>query len=191
MKKIGLTGGIGVGKTYVAEVFEELGFPVFNADDKAKECLVKNQELINLVKKNFGDKIYKDDVLQKESLATLVFNDSVALSKLNSLVHPVVKKEFFYWCKKQEAKFIIKEAAILFESKSNVDLDSIICVSAPEEVRIKRILKRDSTTLNEIKKRMSFQISQKEKEDLSDYIIYNDEQQLILPQILQFIKQME
>mgnify|MGYP001462011141 FL=1 len=191
MKKIGLTGGIGVGKTFVAEVFQKLNIPVFNADIEAKLCLVNNFDLINSVKNEFGEKIYLHGIFQKEVLADIVFNNTDALKKLNSLVHPFVRESFTLWCKEQENKILIKEAAILFESKSNLDLDSIICVSAPYNLRIKRLQKRDGASLEDIKKRIANQMSQEKKERLSDYIIYNDEKQLILPQILNIIKEME
>jgi len=191
MKKIGLTGGIGVGKTFVAEVFQKLNIPVFNADIEAKLCLVNNFDLINSIKNEFGENIYLHGVFQKEVLADIVFNNTDALKKLNSLVHPFVRESFTLWSKEQENKILIKEAAILFESKSNLDLDSIICVSAPYNLRIKRLLKRDGASLEDIKKRIANQMSQEKKERLSDYIIYNDEKQLILPQILNIIKEME
>ncbi len=191
MKKIGLTGGIGVGKTFVAEVFQKLNIPVFNADIEAKLCLVNNFDLINSVKNEFGEKIYLHGIFQKEVLADIVFNNTDALKKLNSLVHPFVRESFNLWCKEQENKILIKEAAILFESKSNLELDSIICVSAPYNLRIKRLQKRDGASLEDIKKRIANQMSQEKKERLSDYIIYNDEKQLILPQILNIIKEME
>ena len=191
MKKIGLTGGIGVGKTFVAEVFQKLNIPVFNADIEAKLCLVNNFDLINSVKNEFGEKIYLHGIFRKEALADIVFNNTDALKKLNSLVHPFVRESFTLWCKEQENKILIKEAAILFESKSNLELDSIICVSAPYNLRIKRLQKRDGASLEDIKKRIANQMSQEKKENLSDYIIYNDEKQLILPQILNIIKEME
>ena len=191
MKKIGLTGGIGVGKTFVAEVFRKLNIPVFNADIEARSCLISNYDLINSVKKEFGENIYAQGVFQKEVLADIVFSDPDALYKLNSLVHPIVRDAFVLWCKDQNTKFIIKEAAILFESKSYLDLDTIICVSAPYDLRIKRLKRRVGLSLEDIRKRISHQMSQERKEELSDYIVYNDEKQLILPQIIGIIKEME
>ena len=188
MKKIGLTGGIGVGKTYVSEVFNKLEFPVFNADVKAKECLNNDKNLIIAVKQYFGEKIYNRDGLRRDILSDIVFNDLQALKKLNSMVHPFVSEEFISWCANQNSNIIIKEAAILFESKSHLELDAIICVSADKKSRITRIQERDGLILEDIEKRMNHQMSQKKKEKLSDYIIYNNGKELILPQVLSILR---
>ena len=184
MKKIGITGGIGSGKTYVASVFQSLGIPIFNADIQAKKIMTSSGKLIKLVKEEFGNDIYKDSDLNKEKLASIVFSNSDKLQKLNSLVHPIVKEEFNNWYKKQTSPYVIKEAAILFESNSHIGLDAVICVSAPLELRMKRLLNRDNYSEKEIKKRIENQMSQEVKEKLSDYIIVNDEGNLLLPQII-------
>ena len=190
MKKIGITGGIGSGKTYVASVFQSLGIPIFNADIQAKKLMTFSRKLIKLVKEEFGNDIYKDSDLNKEKLASIVFSDSDKLQKLNSLVHPIVKEEFNNWCKKQTSLYVIKEAAILFESNSHIGLDAVICVSAPLELRIERLLNRDDCSEKEIKKRIENQISQEEKQKLSDYIIVNDEKELLLPKIIKIHKEL-
>ena len=190
MKKIGITGGIGSGKTYVASVFKSLGIPIFNADIQAKKIMTSSGKLIKLVKEEFGNEIYKDSDLNKEKLASIVFSNSDKLQKLNSLVHPIVKEEFNNWCKKQTSPYIIKEAAILFESNSHIGLDAVICVSAPLDLRMRRLLNRDDYSKKEIKKRIENQISQEEKEKLSDYIIVNDEKDLLLPKIIKFHKEL-
>ena len=151
MKKIGVTGGIGSGKTYVASVFQSLGIPIFNADIQAKKLMTSSRRLIKLVKEEFGNDIYKDSDLNKEKLASIVFSDSDKLQKLNSLVHPIVKEELNNWCKKQTSPYVIKEAAILFESNSHIGLDAVICVSAPFDLRMKRLLNRDDYSEKEIK----------------------------------------
>ena len=184
MKKIGITGGIGSGKTYVAAVFQSLGIPIFYSDIQSKKLMISSEKLIKLLKEEFGNDIYKDSDLNKEKLSSIVFNDKSKLEKLNSLVHPIVKKEFNNWCKKQTSSYIIKEAAILFESNSHLGLDAVICISAPLELRKKRLLKRDNSTEKEIQNRIENQISQEKKEKLSDYIIINDEKDLLLPQII-------
>ena len=184
MKKIGITGGIGSGKTYVASVFQSLGIPIFNTDIQAKKIMTSSEKLIKLVKEEFGNDIYKDSDLNKEKLSSIVFSNSDKLQKLNSLVHPIVKEEFNNWCKKQTSPYVIKEAAILFESNSHLELDAVICVSAPLELRKTRLLKRDNYTEKEINNRIENQISQKEKEKRSDYIIVNAEKDLLLPQII-------
>ena len=184
MKKIGITGGIGSGKTYVSEVFRSLRIPIFYADIQAKKLMISSEKLIKLVKEEFGNDIYKDSDLNKEKLSSIVFSNSDKLQKLNSLVHPIVKEEFNNWCNSQTSPYVIKEAAILFESKSHLGLDAVICVSAPLELRMKRLLKRDNFNEKEIKKRIENQITQEDKEKQSDYIIVNDEMDLLLPQII-------
>ena len=190
MKKIGITGGIGSGKTYVSSVFQSLGIQIFNADIQAKKLMTSSRKLIKLVKEEFGNDIYKDSDLNKEKLASIVFSDSDKLQKLNSLVHPIVKEEFNNWYKKQTSPYIIKEAAILFESNSHIGLDAVICVSAPLDLRMKRLLNRDDYSEKEIKKRIENQISQEEKQKLSDYIIVNDEKELLLPKIIKIYKEL-
>ena len=190
MKRIGITGGIGSGKTYVASVFQSLGIPIFNADIQAKKIMTSSGKLIKLVKEEFGNDIYKDSDLNKEKLSSIVFSNSDKLQKLNSLVHPIVKEELNNWCEKQTSPYVIKEAAILFESNSHIGLDAVICVSAPLELRMKRLLSRDNYSEKEIKKRIENQISQEEKEKLSDYIIVNDEKELLLPKIIKIHKEL-
>ena len=191
MIKIGLTGGIGVGKTYVSKIFQKLGVPVFNADNHAKLCMINDLTLKQNIESQFGKSIYFDGVLQRKKLAEIVFNDTDALIKLNKLVHPVVKKSFDLWCQKQKTKLIIKEAAILFESKSDKDLDFVICVSAPFDERVRRLKERDRCSVNDIKQRISQQMDEDEKQQLSNFIITNDSKQLVLPQIINIIKEIE
>ena len=184
MKKIGITGGIGSGKTYVSRVFESLGISVFNADIEAKKLISNSDNLIQSIKNEFGNDIFDDNKLNRKRLASIVFSNSNKLTKLNSLVHPFVKQEFLDWQLKKKSSYLIKEAAILFESNSNIDLDYVICVTAPLDVRINRVKIRDGLSYQETKKRIENQISQEEKANLSDYIILNDGVQSILPQIL-------
>ena len=174
MKKLGLTGGIGVGKTYVSKVFQQMGIPVFNADVEAKNCMAEDKGLMQNVKTSFGENIYDNGVLQKEKLAKIVFNNSERLVELNALVHPVVKQKFEYWCKQQTTEIVIKEAAILFESDAHFGLDAVICVSATEKVRIERVQNRDGSSVADIKSRMDKQMQQSKKEELADFIIVND-----------------
>ena len=188
MKKIGLTGGIGTGKTYVAKIFQKFGIPVFCADANAKELLQTNLKLINQVRKEFGSNIYIEGVLQSKELADIVFSDKSMLVKLNKLVHPYVNQSFISWCTNQESNLVIKEAAILFESNANIDLDIIICVAAPLEIRIKRVKKRDGVSEEHVQRVINNQMLQNKKEKLSDFVIYNDEKKLILPQIIEILK---
>ena len=191
MKKIGLTGGIGVGKTFVADIFQKIGYTVFSADTEAKKCMQESKDLKSAVIQNFGDEMYKNEVLQKEKLANIVFNDSEKLNELNQLVHPFVQLEFENWCKNQTSKFVIKEAAILFESRANKGLDAVICVSSAMEVRIKRVMERDKCSREKVMKRIAMQMPQETKEKLSDFVIVNAENEKILPQILSICKRIE
>jgi len=192
MKKIGITGGIGSGKTYVSKIFSCLGIPVFNSDIEAKKLMNSSKKLMKLLKEEFGHDIYcKDQELEKEKLADIVFSNSDKLKKLNSFVHPIVKQSFNNWCKLQKSTYVIKETAIIFESNSHLELDVIICVSAPLELRMKRLLKRDNYSIKEIRKRIESQSSQRKKEDLSDYIIINNEKKLLLPQIINIHKSLK
>jgi len=191
MKKIGLTGGIGTGKTYVSKIFQKMGIPIFNADEQAKKCMVEDSSLKAAVQLAFGESMYLKGVLQKDTLANIVFNNTEALVKLNALVHPIVKQKFEDWCTQQSTSIVIKEAAILFESDSHLGLDAVVCVSAPEKLRIERVQKRDESSVEQIKSRMSKQMPQAEKEELADFLIVNDQVQLLLPQVLTIIAEME
>ena len=191
MKKIGLTGGIGVGKTYVSKIFQKMGIPIFNADEQAKKCMVDDANLKAAVQLAFGENMYLKGVLQKEALAKIVFNNTEALAELNALVHPIVKQKFEDWCSLQSTSMVIKEAAILFESDAHLGLDSVVCVSSPENLRIERVQKRDGSSVEQIQSRISKQMQQAEKEELADFLIVNDQVQLLLPQVLAIIKEME
>ena len=185
--KLGLTGGIGSGKTFVSAIFSKLGIPVFNADDQARKCMSENEVLKQEIQNVFGDNVYHDGLLQNKVLADIVFNNNQKLEGLNKLVHPVVRQRFDSWSVEQTSRIIIKEAAILFESDSHVDIDKVICVSAPEESRIERVIKRDNTSREQVLRRIEIQMPQNEKEKLSDFVIINDEVELLLPQIIKII----
>ena len=191
MKKIGLTGGIGAGKTYVSKIFQKMGIPIFNADEQAQKCMVEDSSLKAAVQLAFGESMYLKGVLQKDALANIVFNNTEALGKLNALVHPIVKQKFEDWCTQQSTSIVIKEAAILFESGAHLGLDAVVCVGAPEKLRITRVQKRDGSSVEQIESRMSKQMPQAEKEELADFLIVNDQVQLLLPQVLTIITEME
>ena len=190
MLKVGITGGIGSGKSIVCEVFKCLGVPVYYADDEAKILVNTDKNIKEKLIKNYGLKIYKKDgEINKTKLSSIIFQDKNALKKVNSIVHPVVKQHFTEWLKnKEKYKYIIKEAALLFESNSYKDLDIIVTIYAPENIRIKRVMMRDKADEATIKKRMKSQYSDEEKIKKSDYVIYNDQNQLILPQIIRLDK---
>lgn len=184
MKRIGLTGNIGSGKTTVASCFEILGVAVFNADKEAKLLMNEDVNLKQSLIAEFGKDIYLDNELNRKYLSNLAFNDNLVLKRLNALVHPVVQDAFEKWSIQQSGAYVIKEAAILFESNTYQSLDAIICISCPEEIRFKRILKRDDLSEKEVRQRMSHQWVEEKKISLSDYTITNDNSCLVMPQIL-------
>ena len=184
MKRIGLTGNIGSGKTTLASCFEILVIAVFNADNQAKLLMNKDVNLKQSLIAEFGKELYLDNELNRKYLSKLAFNDDLVLKRLNVLVHPVVQDAFEKWSIQQSGAYVIKEAAILFESNTYQSLDAIICISCPEEIRLKRILKRDDLSEKELRQRMSHQWAEEKKISLSDYVITNDNFSLVMPQIL-------
>lgn len=193
MLQIGLTGGIGSGKSTVAKVFETLGIPVYYADEAGKRLMNDDAELKDQIIHHFGADSYVDGKLNRSYLASVVFNNKEKLEILNSLVHPVTIRDAKEWMQKQTAPYSIKEAALIFESGSGAGLNYIIGVYAPQALRIKRTIDRDQVTREEVMKRMQNQVNEEMKMKLCDFIIYNDEQQLVIPQVLklheQFLKE--
>lgn len=183
--RIGLTGGIGSGKTTVARIFQVLGVPVYYADQEAKRLMNEDELLKQQIIGHFGKEAYKDGRLDNKYLAAIVFKDRSKLDILNSIVHPATIRDGEEWMKRQTTPYAIKEAALIFESHSQEYLDYVIGVSAPEPLRIHRSMKRDGITREEVLARMSKQIQEVIKMRLCDFIIYNDEQQLVIPQVLQ------
>ncbi|WP_266203718.1 dephospho-CoA kinase [Pontibacter kalidii] len=187
MLKIGITGGIGTGKTIVSRLFAVLGVPVYDADTRAKWVMHHNQALREELLKAFGPATFSDaGELDRAYLAGMVFNNPQRLELLNSLVHPHVGTDFDVWAASHANKpYVLKEAALLFESESWRQLDEVITVSSPLELRIKRLLKRDThRTEADIKAIMDRQLSEEEKMKRAQHIIYNDDKQLIIPQVL-------
>lgn len=169
---VGLTGGIGAGKTSVSKLFESYGIGVFNSDEQAK-ALYATEELRNWLIQEFGDKIYKGEELQRQELAKVIFNDSEALKHVNAKVHPMVGEVFENWLSQQKAPYVIKEAAILIESGSYKTCDQIVLVSAPVPVRLQRVMERDGAGEEAVKARMSKQMSEDEKKKWADFVIEN------------------
>ena len=184
MLRIGLTGGIGSGKSTVAKIFETLGIPVYYADDASKRLMNENEELKKAIQKNFGADTYTDGKLNRKHLSALVFNNPEKLNLLNSIVHPATIKNAADWMKKQKAPYALKEAALIFESGSQEHLDKVIGVYAPAAIRINRVMQRDNVTREEVISRMNKQIDEKIKMQLCDYVITNDEQELLIPQVM-------
>lgn len=173
MKIIGLTGGIGSGKTTVAKLFEELGAPVYNSDLKAKKLMQESKEIRNAIVDLLGEESYALEKLNKKYIADKVFGDKELLQKLNAIVHPAVRKDFISWVKKKKTPYVIQEAAILFENNSYKIFDKVILVKAPKEARLERILARDNISREEILARMENQWHDSKKIPLADYIIEN------------------
>lgn len=185
MLRIGLTGGIGSGKTTVAKVFETLGIPVYYADDAARRLMNEEEDLKKQIIQHFGEESYTEGKLNRSYIASIVFADKEKLALLNSFVHPATIKDAERWMSGQHSPYTIKEAALLFESGSADGLDYIIGVSTPQALRIKRVMDRDNITREEVIKRMTNQVDEEMKMKLCDFIIYNDEQQLVIPQVIQ------
>lgn len=182
--RIGLTGGIGSGKSTVAKVFEVLGVPVYYADEAAKRMMNEDEPLKQQIIEHFGKSAYKNNLLDRAYIAGQVFNSKEKLELLNSLVHPATIRDAKHWMQQQTAPYAIKEAALIFESGSQDQLDYVIGVSAPAPLRILRAMKRDGSTREQVLARMSKQIQEVIKMRLCDFIIYNDEQQAVIPQVL-------
>lgn len=184
MLKIGLTGGIGSGKSTVAKVFETLGIPVYYADDAAKRLMNTNQELKATLISHFGEATYVSGELDRKHLASIVFNNKEKLDLLNSLIHPVTIQDADEWMNRQSAPYSIKEAALLFESGATEKLDYVIGVYAPQHLRIQRVMQRDGLSTDEVLKRISRQIDEEMKMKLCNFVIRNSDRELVLPQIL-------
>jgi len=189
MLKIGLTGNIGSGKTWVCKVFEALGIPVFYADLEARTVL-NSPIVIEKIIETFGTSVaLNSKEIDRKALASIVFNDSSELDKLNKLIHPKLRSNFIDWTNSQNhASYVIQEAAILFENGFDSLMDQTITVSAPQEIRLKRVMERDKATESEVLARMNHQWSDKKKEDAADFIIINDGKKMVLPQILNIHK---
>ena len=185
--QVGITGGIGAGKSLVCKIFECLGVPIYDADSHAKALMTTDGILITNIQKEFGHLSYDEDgTLNRKYLGETVFNDPLKLEKLNYLVHPRVMEDYSQWIQEHLLHdYILKEAALLFETDSYKELDKIIVVHAPEALRIKRVLLRDANrTEKMVRQIISNQIAEGEKLNRGDFILYNDENQLLIPQIL-------
>ena len=184
MIKVGITGGMGSGKSTVAKVFEVLGIPVYYADDAAKRLMNEDAKLKGTLQEMFGPETYLEGKLNRPYLSSKVFNNPEQLALLNSVVHPATIKDAEQWMLLQNTPYAIKEAALIFESGSQDQLDYVIGVSAPEPLRILRVMKRDNISRDAIKARMENQLDESIKMRLCDYVIINDEQELVIPQVM-------
>jgi dephospho-CoA kinase len=182
--KIGVTGGIGSGKTTVCRIFSALGIPVFASDTEARKIMETDPVVIEQINLIAGRNIYEEGTLNRSELAGIIFNNNELLDKVNKVVHPVVRENFNQWQKSQQADYIILEAAILFESGSFRNVDRIITVTAPVEERIQRIARRNNLSREQIIDRMRNQTDDEYKISRSDFVIDNSDNQMIIPVIL-------
>ena len=186
MFQVGLTGGIGSGKTLVCSIFEKLGVPVYHADEAARRLMNNDARLMEGIRKMFGDQAYGREGLNRPFLAGLVFGDDERLSGLNGLVHPAVREDFKSWAgQHKDAAYVIEEAAILFESGASKEMDLTVLVYAPREIRIRRVMERDGVSREEVLKRMGHQMNEEKLLKMADRRLLNDGTAMILPQVIE------
>jgi len=185
MVRVGLTGGIGSGKSTVAQIFEVLGIPVYYADISAKKLMNEDAQLRSAITTIFGEQAYVKNILDRKYISSIVFSDPAKLQQLNALVHPATKKDGETWMQLQTSPYAIHEAALIFEAKVSDRLDLVIGVSSPEELRIKRAMGRDKIKRDDVLKRMDQQLDEELKMSKCDFVLINDEQQLLIPQVLE------
>jgi dephospho-CoA kinase len=185
MYKVGITGGIGSGKSTVAKIFEVLGIPVYYADDEAKKIMETNAEVRQKLITAFGSDCYNQQGLNRQYLRQLIFNDSNNSQKINAIVHPITIAQADTWLQQQNTPYALKEAALIFESNAHQHLDFIIGVAAPQALRIKRVMQRDGISEEEVLARMQKQMNEDEKMSKCDAIINNDDTILLIPQVME------
>lgn len=183
MIKVGITGGIGSGKSKVCEMFSSLGIPVYDSDTRAKKLMNENETIKHSLTGYFGNDVYADGSLNRLFLAQKIFNNKPALDFVNSIVHPAVRNDFLQWAEHQNAPYVIEEAALLFESAAYKLLDIVITVTCPEEIRIQRVIERDKTTRENVLQRIKNQMTEDEKVSKSDYVIINDDRHSLIEQV--------
>lgn len=181
---IGLTGGIGSGKSTVAKIFAQLGIPVLDADATAKAIMNEDRSVKTKLIELFGEDAYKENQLNRSYIAQIVFEDAFMLQQLNAIIHPITIQYAKDWASKQSAPYVIKEAALFFESGSSEGVEKIIGVTAPKHIRIQRVMQRDQITREDVIKRMEHQLEDSLKMKLCDWVIQNDDMHLLIPQIL-------
>ena len=190
MLKVGLTGGIGAGKSTIAHIFAVLGIPVYHADQEAKRLMQTNPSLIEKIKIAFSEKAYVEGILDRQYLSSLVFNNKQQLELLNSIVHPFTIQDGLEWMKKQNSPYAIKEAALIFESGSQGEFDVIIGVFAPPAMRIHRTIQRDQVDREKVMSRMEKQLDENIKMKLCDHVLINNEQTMLTPQVIALHEQL-
>jgi dephospho-CoA kinase len=181
---VGITGGIGSGKTTAANVFEKLGVPIYIADEKARALTAENDQILSYIRKTYGDDVFDGEGnLNRKALGEAVFGNKEKLDELNNVIHPMVAQDFKSWVREQSTPYVLKEAAVLFESGTYTDCDYVILVVASRETRIQRVIKRSALSREDIEGRMHHQWSDEDKMALSDFVIYNDDENDLISQI--------
>lgn len=184
MKKVGVTGGIGSGKTTVCKIFESINIPVYYADDRAKSLMYRSKPLKQAIKDLLGkDAYHRNGRPNRPFIASQIFNNKKLLAGINNLVHPAVKSDLERWAKEQSAPYVLYEAALLVENGSYKDLDALIVISTEKEERIRRVMKRDKVDRSKVLSRMKNQLPQEKKEAVADYIIDNNGSQSLVKQV--------
>lgn len=183
MLKIGITGGIGSGKSVVANILQQMGFPVYNSDSRAKALTQTNADIRQQLTAMFGDNLFKYNILDKKALSQLIFSSDKNLKAVNAIIHPVVVGDFATWTTRQNAAAVFLESAILMESGLYQKMDKIILVTTPEKLRIDRVMKRSQLSEKEIQQRMQMQKTEETLADKADFVILNDEKHLLIPQV--------
>jgi len=183
MTKVGITGGIGSGKSFVSKILRSMNYPVFNSDSEAKKIIQENKEVREDLIALFGEETFSNNELNKAFLANIIFNDNEPLEKVNAIVHPKVRQAFEAFAKIENNSVVFNEAAILFESGGHSQLDKVILISAPMKLRLQRVMNRDHSTEKEVLARMNKQWTDEQKRELADFEIINDEQQPLVHQI--------
>lgn len=188
MIKIGITGGIGSGKSVICKLIETLGFPVYYSDNRAKELINNSPTIINFLKEKYGKDIYINKKINKKKFASIIFNSKEELKIVNSIIHPEVAKDFTNWATEQKSKIVFQESALIFESRIENRFDYIIGVIAKHKTRVVRVINRETCTIEDVEERIKNQLSQDIIIEKSDFIIKNENNHPILPQLLNILE---
>jgi len=184
MLKVGLTGGIGSGKSTVGRILRLLGVPLFAADEAGRQLLANDPEVHQALRARFGDSVFSNGTPDRKAIANIVFNEPKALADLNAIIHPAVRKAFRSWAGEQNAPYVVMEAAILAETGGHSAFDRIVVVSAPESIRVQRVMQRDGAGEQEVLARMRNQATEEQRLAIADHVIINDDTRLVIPQLI-------
>lgn len=188
-KTVGITGGIGSGKSVVARILHEMGYPVYSSDQRAKDLMHEDASIVASLKELFGEEAYVNHELNRPYIAAQIFKDESKRIAMNNLVHPAVRKDFKEWVERQDSPLVFQESALLFETGNYRSFDAVFLVSAPEEIRMKRVKERDHLSDEQVISRFKAQMPEEEKRKLTDYVVDNSGNEFLIPQILKLIKE--